>query len=144
MSERPEPPWDRDAERAVIGAAIRAPALHQHLATLVTVNDFWLPIHQRIWTAIGELDDIGPFIVDPTIDVYATLAPLEFPSSHHVRAAAVAVLADLNFALAAHLSNFDDGRAGRAATRVARLANRRTAIAAAETHLAELREEVTL
>jgi len=54
------PPPILEHEKAVLGAAIRSPSAYDDALTAgLTADDFWLPGHGHIWTAVGEVVATG-------------------------------------------------------------------------------------
>src|SRR5579872_6973125 len=49
------PPWDREAERAVLGAVLIDVAVLDEVNQLVQARDFHLEIHRQIFEAMGRL-----------------------------------------------------------------------------------------
>jgi replicative DNA helicase len=60
-------PMDLDAERALIGAVLSNTADFSHIAALVSVDDFSLESHRRIWLAAKSLWETGTGIDRVTV-----------------------------------------------------------------------------
>lgn len=58
-------PWDRDAERGLLGSILRdGRALHDEAAAIVQADDFYAYAHQVFWRAFGAMIDSG-MPIDP-------------------------------------------------------------------------------
>jgi replicative DNA helicase len=60
-------PVDQDSERALLGALLSGVAEYQHIATLVSAEDFSVESHRRIWGAIAGLWNVGASVDRVTV-----------------------------------------------------------------------------
>jgi replicative DNA helicase len=78
-----EIPAALDAERVVVATLLETRHALYHFVDPVRAEDFWSPVHRRLFIACGVLEDIGPWPWQGVV------------SSANVRTAAAAVLADV-------------------------------------------------
>lgn len=129
-------PFDREAERAVVGSAIMHRRYHHQARSIVAAGDFWLPQHARIFTALDELDDIDTTTTEPWQNL-VDLCPYTVPIQSTLRAAAVATITDLPI-VAVRALVLLCGDVPSNAAKVRHYAQRRAAIIEAQARVDEL------
>lgn len=74
---------DVDAERAVLGSALRSPTAATTAAGMLTAADFYRPTHEAVWAAITTLRDAGDPVDTITVADYMRATgtlPVEGPA----------------------------------------------------------------
>src|SRR3954466_1582130 len=76
-----QPPYNLEAEKSALGGVLIKPASFDEMATVLVVDDFYLPAHREIFEAMMELDKrrlpFDPIAIADELKVRGALSRLE-------------------------------------------------------------------